>query len=252
MCHNSFLEVFSLLRHQILVALNVNAFSIADFSLPELADQLHQALGKSHYQVLQSGNQRIHWIHHGENLVVTEMVAEAKILVEKHSADVLFHFHLRNIHICRDRHHLWSTYHCELYRLLEEPLAEVRWNLFGGKLICAFLRWRGRWEVIVKLSWGCCCDVVWCCCDVVVQGCLMLCWEMAGHLHIVSCMHVVVVMLFDLVWCCCNKIVVVFDVVVKECVERWLVTFTSSAACIIKTGHSTFGSQCEDLKIAVN
>ena len=31
---------------------------------------------------------------------------------------------------------------------------------------------------------------------------------------------------------------------------QWpLVTFTSSAACIIKTGHSTLGSQCEDLKM---
>ena len=34
-----------------------------------------------------------------QHLVVTEMVAEAKILVQKHSTNILFNFHLLNIGI---------------------------------------------------------------------------------------------------------------------------------------------------------
>ena len=67
---NSIVEIFFLLRHQIFVALNVDAFSIGEFSLPELDDQLHQALVeevKSHYQEI---------IYHSSNPTITNACAK--------------------------------------------------------------------------------------------------------------------------------------------------------------------------------
>ena len=124
------------------------------------------------------------------------MVSKAKVLIQEHSANVFFYFHLWII--TSEMTLLWEPWiivitmvilWIKLYRLLKKLLALLWWNLIGRE------SGRGFGEVKRLTETDLLCLFYF------------ICWS-------------------------------------------GLVTFTSSAACMIKTGHSTLGSQWEDLGIA--
>ena len=116
-----------------------------------------------------------------EDLVVTEMVPEAKIFVEKHSAHVLFHFHLSNTTItmsslsehCDHCHPLWSMlslWNCRNHhKTIPSPQRAACWGgvepVWEESSVCGFL------SSVRSVR-----------CEVYVRFFVV-------HLHIICCMH---------------------------------------------------------------